>query len=203
MSSRRPRSRFAASLVVTLALAPGCLVRTGPSAPPPERRQVADHRGDDTITIANPPRPADGSSTTAPPTNPGRPPRADSPGADRVDGGGRGTVPPRQPDGTTDVVQGGPTQTPPSFTPTTWMVFQRADKGCYAVMEVQCPPAPATCNPPPPRDLVACPPLVTEKKPVKIRELSSGECFITPALRACPKPPATCNPPRPIHTECP
>jgi hypothetical protein len=53
MSSRRPRSQFAAPLVVTLATVPACMARTGSSAPAPRTGDGADG----TVVIANPPRP--------------------------------------------------------------------------------------------------------------------------------------------------
>ena len=82
------------------------------------------------------------------------------------------------------------------------MIYQRADKGCYAVRATECPKPPATCNPPPPT-AIACPRGITEKKPLQVKEATGGECFIHFAMPACPKPPATCNPPRPVHTDCP
>ena len=203
MPSRRPRSSFAAPLVITLALAPACVVRTGhSSAPPPtQRAHVEDHRGDGTITIANPPRPVATTASAPPPSGPISPPPRGTDGTPTRTSPGSGPIspPPRGTDGT-------PTQAGPNPTPTTtlasWMIYQRADKGCYAVRATECPPAPATCNPPPPTE-IACPRGATEKKPLQVKEAAGGECFIHFAMPACPKPPATCNPPRPVHTPCP
>lgn len=198
MSVRRPRSKFAAPLVITLAMAPACVVRT--SAPPPGARPTTgDQRGEPTV-MTNPPRPTDGTvGNTPPPTEPGgRPDHATSP-----DVGGpveqRPPTPPiKQPDGTTDVAQQGPGPAQLRY----WNVRQNADKSCYAMHEASCPPPPATCNPPPPAKLKSCPSGITPGTTMKVRELSPGECFVVHDAPACPAGMA-CNPPRPAKIDCP
>lgn len=200
MSARRRRSQFAAPLVVTLAIAPACIIRTGSGsgAPPPGPRVTGDdHRGDTPPTpISNPPRPAPDTVDSTPPG--GRPPHASSPGtATTADPGPTQTPPPRQTDGSTDVVQG-PQPTELRY----WTVHQRADKGCYAVHDTSCPPPPSTCNPPAPARMKACPDGITPKTPVKVQELSPDECYVMHAAPACPAG-VSCNPPRPTKIECP
>ncbi len=175
MSSRRPRSSFAAPLVVTLALAPACVIRTAPVGQP--------RTG--TTTIANPPRPATGTTTPAPPPKPQPPDRP----------------PPRQTDPSTDVVQAAPNPTQTALT--SWTVYKRADASCYAMQAMQCPPAPATCNPPPPLKMSSCPAGASEKKSVNVKELAPGECYVVASGPASCPAGATCNPPRPVKIDCP
>lgn len=202
MSSRRPRSRFAAPLVLTLALAPACVIRTRTSTPPPGGRDATQGQSDGTVTpIVNPPRPLPGdgtAETTPPPPAPTVGPIANPPPPDRV-GPPTRTPPIKQTDPAIDVVQAGPN---PQAAPTTWHVSQRADKTCYAVLDVQCPPAPATCNPPPALKLSSCPAGATTTTSLKVQETSPGECFVVYDAPACPATMA-CNPPRPAKTACP
>ena len=173
MASRRPRSSFAAPLVVTLALAPACLVTPAPAGQP--------RTG--TTTISNPPRPAPGTTTPAPP----KPQPPDQP-------------PPRQTDPSTGAVQAGPN--PTQTTLASWSVYQRPDRSCYATQVTQCPPRPATCNPPPPLKMDGCPDGASASKAITIQELSPGECYVMHAAAAC-EPGMTCNPPRPTKIDCP
>ncbi|HVV86741.1 MAG TPA: hypothetical protein VHE35_26970 [Kofleriaceae bacterium] len=182
MSARRPRSSFAAPLVVTLAMAPACVVRTHSSAPPPqEPRQTAnDHRNG---PIMNPPRPPDHHP----------PPPSPEPGPSDT---------PRQTEGGGDVVQAGPSPSPaPALR--SWRVSQRADdKSCYAMADVHCPPPPSTCNPPPAMKVKTCPTDASPMSSVILRELSPGECFYEYPPPPCPAG-ASCNPPRPSRVDCP
>jgi hypothetical protein len=176
MSSRRPRTRFAAPLVVTLALSPACVLTERSSRPP-----------------------------TAAPTDPSAPqgpvgPTMNPPPPDRVPLPTDPVPPIKQTDPTTDVVQAGPT---PQAAPTTWRIWQNdSDKSCLVSMDVSCPPAPATCNPPPAKKLASCPPGVTATSATTIQELAPGECFVMYAVPACPAGMA-CNPPRPAKIDCP
>ncbi len=211
MSSRRPRLRFAAPLVVTLAIAPACIIHTGTSAPPRTTGTVDDHRAvEPTPTpIMNPPRPIDPEPPFTGSTEPPARPIANPPPIDLTGHGSTVTTPPiKQTAPVTDVVQAGPNQTTPPTQPapsglTTWTVTLRTrDQACVATIDVQCPPAPATCNPPPARKLASCPDGVTATSSLKIQELSPGACFVVQATPACPAGMA-CNPPRPAKIDCP
>lgn len=198
MSARRPRTRFAAPLVITLAVAPACVIRTRSSVPPPSGGQVEDHRGDDTATpIANPPRPIDGNGAAGSSTP--LVPVTDPPPPAVTQGTPTGPTPPiKQTDPVLDTVQAGPS---PSSATTTWRVVLGSDRSCSAVMDVRCPPAPATCNPPRPQ-AVTCPEGITATSRVSIQELSPGSCYVVWPAPACPTGMA-CNPPRPQKTDCP
>lgn len=178
--SRKVRSSFAAPLVVTLAVAPACMVRT--SSPPPGAAPTERER-DRTHVHQNPPRPPT-VGTTDSVNNPDPQPR------DPV---------------VVDTVQ----QTPPptqSGQLASWTVFlDRRDGACYARMDVDCPPKPATCNPPPARKLDACPPnfrVDDVDRPVKIVEYAKDDCYLQAPMPACPQG-ASCNPPPPQKTSCP
>lgn len=147
--ARLPRTTFAAPLVVTLAVAPACVIKSD-SAPRP-------------APPSNPP-PVEVEPTPVEPTTP-EPPTPEP--TDRL---------------------------------TTWTVYQRAGT-CMAAMDVQCDPR-ATCNPPPPQPLDACPPAMAADARVKIVETAPSVCEVQyPAPTGCD--PRLCNPPRPQAITCP
>lgn len=185
MSAKTPRRTFAAPLVVTLALpfAGACFVTSG-KAPPPSGGSTNDHRtgsgdtaGNPTTTHANPPRQDYPTGpTTAPNTDPS----------------------------TSTVVQQPPTQpTTQQAELRTWHVFQNtSDKSCYATLKVDCPPKPATCNPPPPTKLASCPSGLEMPQGLTIREDAANSCAVYHPMPACPAG-MSCNPPRPQTIACP
>ncbi len=75
------------------------------------------------------------------------------------------------------------------------------DKVCFATLDVQCPPAPSTCNPPAARKLASCPDGAATGA-LKIQEMAPGSCILTYPAPACPAGMA-CNPPRPVSIACP
>lgn len=183
MSAKTPRRTFAAPLVVTLAvpLAGACLV-TSSKAPPPgdsTTGRTNDHRtGEDrtppTTTHVNPPR-ANPGPTTAPNTDP-------TPST---------------------VQQTEPAQPTQQAALRTWHVFQStSDKSCYATLKVECPPKPATCNPPPPTKLASCPSGLQMPQGLTIREDAANSCAVYYPMPDCP-PGMACNPPRPQTITCP
>lgn len=189
---------------------PACVVRTGSSAPPPTGPPSEPASGSGATAtppprdpgagptpspILNPPRPGGGTVQTPPPARPptGRPDAADGPGNDVVQGDpGQASRPPSAP-------------SEPALRSWT-VVAQSGGKGCYAVMDVACPPPTptsiATCNPPAPQKVATCPTGLTPSTPVKVRELTPGACFVVHPAPACPAG-ASCNPPRPTKTDCP
>lgn len=187
--SRKVRLSFAAPLVL-IAAVPACVVRPSSQPPagetahsnPPPTAEV--HDDDDAPGHVNPPGPHVNPPRQPPPPMPGRPPMV-----------------PR-----TDPNPGTATQTPTQQPPQNlraWSVFQnKNDKACYAQVAVDCPPKPATCNPPPPRKLASCPTSITMDGPVRVVETAPDTCLVTYAAPACP-PNMACNPPRPEEIDCP
>ncbi|MEZ4402946.1 MAG: hypothetical protein R3B06_23190 [Kofleriaceae bacterium] len=177
--SRKVRTSFAAPLVLTLAVAPACVVRTG-SAPPP----TTGGPSGGTTTTTTPPGPI--VATNPPPV--AAPPTQPDPG-----------TAPRMPQ-EQQTVQQGPTPVKPL---TTWTVYQNKTSGqCFAAIDVVCNPK-ATCNPPPPRALDACPVGMTADKPLKIEERAAGSCtLVFPVPTSCASNPA-CDPPRSRTVDCP
>jgi hypothetical protein len=145
------------------------------SGPPPSSGGTSSSSGNPSTTHVNPPRATDG----APP----------------------GTAPNTDP--TTPSVQ----QTEPAPPTTqanlrTWHVTQRSDKSCYASLKVECPPKPATCNPPPAVKLASCPDGLQMPQGMTIHEESANSCALHHPMPDCP-PGMACNPPRPQSIECP
>jgi hypothetical protein len=95
-----------------------------------------------------------------------------------------------------------PTPTPTQTELGSWTVFQnRNDKQCYAAIDVKCMPQ-ATCNPPPPRIMEACPDGIADGASLKVKEWNPGQCFVVFPDPGCP-PNVACNPPRPQPIACP
>jgi hypothetical protein len=181
MSVKTPRRTFAAPLVVTLALpiAGACIVKTGSS---PQRSGTTDHRtgggesGNPTGTHVNPPR-------TTPTTT------------------GPKTAPDPNTSTSTTVQQTNPAQPTQQASLREWHVFQN-DKSCYATQKVDCPPKPATCNPPPPVKLASCPSGLEMPQGLTIREDAPDSCAVWYPMPDCPAG-MSCNPPRPQQIACP
>lgn len=159
---RPPRTRFAAPLVITLAIAPACVVTPAPPSNQP--------------TPTNPPRP--------------EPAPIDDP-------------PPPEPDPTTPQPPEPEPEPTPTPSMTRWSVYQRkSDQRCYTAFIANCSPK-ATCNPPPPREMDACPEGITADARLTIEERTEGVCVLVfPTPESCAKNPA-CNPPRPRPIDCP
>lgn len=179
---RKVRSSFAAPLVLTLAVAPACVVRTSSQPPPNGSPGTGSARDNDQVhTHTNPPRPP---VVTPGQTNPNPDPTPKDPVV-------------------VDTVQQTP---PPAVELSSWTVFQnRKDRACYARLDVECPAPPATCNPPPARKLQACPDnfrVDPTDRPVKIVERAKDDCYLQMPMPACPEG-ASCNPPPPQKTSCP
>jgi len=199
MSARKPRSSFAAPLVVTLAVGPACVVTPTPtSSPQPQpvgsnvdRRTHGPNDGQGTTAppiqpVVNPPRPDTATQTPPPAPPPATPPRQPSPGGDQVV---------QHPTPT-------PTQQPPARLRNWTVRFSNSDsKSCLAYVDVDCPPpSVATCNPPPPIK-IDCPPHLG-KAGAKIEEQSPDACLVVYPTPTCP-PNVACNPPRPTKIDCP
>ena len=186
MSAKTPRRTFAAPLVVTLALpvAGACLV-TSSKAPPPGGNtpgRTTDHRTGDDGT---------------PPTAHVNPPRVTEPGNTTP------TTAPNSDPTTPTVQQTEPAQPTQSASLREWHVFQnKTDKSCYATLKVECPPKPATCNPPPPTKLASCPSGLEMPQGLTIREDAQNSCAVYYPMPDCP-PGMACNPPRPQTITCP
>ena len=171
--SRKIRYHFAAPLVMTLAVAPACVVRTAPPPPP----SATDDGAGSVQTISNPPPPGTGSALPPPVDD-----RAPFPG------------------GPPDTAQQTPA-TPPRLG--AWTVFQnQRDHQCYVQITVDCPPKGATCNPPPPRVMDSCPTGMALDRPIQLYEQSPGVCFLQPPIPPCPRN-AKCKAPAPQKTDCP
>jgi hypothetical protein len=122
--------------------------------------------------IMNPPRPVDPSTTPDHAAGP------DTPGT----------------------AQQGPTQ--PANLGSWTVTMSQGDHTCYAQVAVTCPPKGATCNPPPPRAMEACPSGMSMDRPVRIVEETADQCAVYFPMPACPSG-ASCNPPRPQKIDCP
>ena len=184
MSAKRPRSSFAAPLVVTLAVAPACIVQPAPSQPRPTTQDGSGSGGgpsEPPVVMTNPPPPS--TTPAQPPTTTTPPIRQDNPGGDTV-------------------TQAPPTTQQPERKLRDWNLVPQGDgKTCNAYIKVDCPPPTvATCNPPPPVQLEC--PANMQKTGVKIEEQAPDACYVVYPTPACPKNVA-CNPPRPQKIDCP
>ncbi len=205
MSAKQRRLSFSAPLVVTLAMAPGCVVTPVPAQPTQPAGNTVDRRthgpdqGQPATTITNPPPVRTGQTEPTPPAAPPpTPPRQSNPGGE--------VAQPRPPVVTPPIRQGNPggatAQQQPPTTPKLrrWTLTVASDKSCYATpMDAAACEPKATCNPPPP-PRVGCP--ANTAKGTRIEEQSAGACFIVYPSPPCP-PGVACNPPRPQTIECP
>ena len=180
--SRKVRYHFAAPLVLTLAVAPACVVGSSPKpAPATTDPATTDPATTDPATNddqgfvhPNPPRPA---------TKPA--------------GSGEATLPNPPPDTAQETQQAPPARLG------AWTIFQnQQDQQCYAQVKVDCPPKGPTCNPPPPQAMDTCPTGMAMDRPIQLYEASPGVCFLQPPIPPCPRE-AKCKAPPPQKADCP
>jgi hypothetical protein len=106
------------------------------------------------------------------------------------------------PDNPSDTAQQGPNPTQQANLGTWNVTMSNSDHTCYAQIAVNCPPKGATCNPPPPRAMEACPSGMSMERPVRIVEETANQCAVYFPAPACPAG-TMCNPPRPQKIDCP
>lgn len=143
------------------------------------------------VTSGKPPPPPSTGNPTATQVNP---PRTNT---------GPKTAPDPNTSTSTTVQETNPGQPTQQAELRTWHVFQSSsDKSCYATQKAECPPKPATCNPPPPIKLASCPSGLEMPQGLTIREDSANSCAVYYPMPECPAN-MSCNPPRPQTIACP